>query len=67
MYAGGGTEIPSHYPQWRVEYAKFDSPILLQGSLTKLLDGKLVIIPFSPTHIYAHMYTLHSQRVVTLV
>ncbi|XP_064382169.1 myotubularin-related protein 9-like [Halichondria panicea] len=39
MSKGGGTEIPSHYPQWRVEYAKLDSPLLLQASLTKLLDA----------------------------
>ncbi len=52
--SGGGTEIPSHYPQWRVEYAKLDSPLLLQASLTKLLDGEWLALLFPLSDIPPH-------------
>ena len=37
--AGGGVELPSHYPQWKVEYIKTDMPSALQSSLNKLVEG----------------------------
>lgn len=36
---GGGVEEPSHYPQWKVEYAGMDPPSTIQSSLSKLLDA----------------------------
>ena len=38
--AGGGIELPSHYPQWRVEHLKLDTPNVIQSSLNKLKEGK---------------------------
>ena len=37
---GGGVELPSHYPQWKVEYYKMESPGVLQTSLNKLVEGR---------------------------
>ena len=36
---GGGVESPAHYPQWKVEHAKFESPTVIQASFCKLIDG----------------------------
>ena len=37
--AGGGIELPEHYPQWKVEFAKMDPPSGIQASLNKLCEG----------------------------
>lgn len=50
-------ESPAHYPQWKVEHAKFETPSVLQASLNKLLEGTdfclLVVIPFSPPFLFS--------------
>jgi len=37
---GGGVELPAHYPQWKVEHAKFEAPAVIQASFMKLLEGE---------------------------
>ena len=39
LVVGGGVELPSLYPQWRVEYSGLESPRHIHASLTKLLEG----------------------------
>ena len=39
VYIGGGVELPSHYPQWKLEYYKLEAPSALQISLNKLVEG----------------------------
>ena len=36
---GGGVEMPEHYPQWKVEHAKFETPTVIQSSFTRLVEG----------------------------
>ena len=40
VWSGGGVETPAHYPQWKLEHAKFDPPPGLQASFNRLLEGK---------------------------
>ena len=40
VYVGGGVELPSHYPQWKVEFYKLEAPSALQTSLNKLVEGR---------------------------
>lgn len=39
MSKGGGVELPSHYPQWKVEYGKLEPPPSLLASLNKLIEA----------------------------
>lgn len=32
-------ELPTQYPQWKVEHAKFEPPTVIQASFSKLLEG----------------------------
>ena len=41
-YVGGGVELPSHYPQWKLEYLKIETPAALQSSLNKLVEGTCI-------------------------
>ena len=42
LRTGGGVELPSLYPQWKVEYGGLESIHHLQSSLNKLLEGESV-------------------------
>ena len=37
--AGGGVELPAHYPQWRVEYGKMEGVAGLAASLARLREA----------------------------
>jgi len=37
--AGGGVELPAHYPQWKVEYGRMEPPNIILASLNKLVEG----------------------------
>ena len=41
---GGGVELPSHYPQWKVEYGKLEPPPSLLASLNKLIEGAFLLL-----------------------
>lgn len=39
MSKGGGIELPAHYPQWKVEFGKMDTPSTILASLVKLIEA----------------------------
>lgn len=47
FFLGGGFETPSNYPTWKIEHAKFDPPVVVQASFTKLLEGMCVFLLYS--------------------
>jgi len=39
MSKGGGVELPAHYPQWKVEYGRMETPNIILASLNKLVEA----------------------------
>ena len=37
--AGGGVELPAHYPRWRLEYGKMESKAAIAASLARLREA----------------------------